>query len=336
MSAPAIPQTAAAYDHVPSAEVEGAPLRVVVSPLPTALLLTRDALQHGRRGTPLAWRKAVLSQLRARDAEVLSPLVDPETSGWPTLLDDVGTCHESLDSALQRVSTACGTAMLHALETDRDVTPVASWDIVRRDPDRWLRGYVDAIARTWSGLQPLWSRSSALLEYEVDRIDASRERGVSSAQLINDVLPRTTLDDDALKLRTPYEPRQLRIHGDGIVMTPVIAGPTTSMIVSPGDELVRVAYPLREAWRAFDDEAPPPASLAALLGVPRAALLDRLDYPVSAGDLARRLNLSPSAVTFHLRALEAAGLVSRQRLGRSISVHRTSRGTRLIELYAVP
>jgi DNA-binding MarR family transcriptional regulator len=80
----------------------------------------------------------------------------------------------------------------------------------------------------------------------------------------------------------------------------------------------------------------PPASLEALLGVPRAALLRALDRATTAGQLATRLGLTPSGVTHHLRALEPAGLVARERHGRFVRVHRTIRGTQLLALYDLP
>jgi DNA-binding MarR family transcriptional regulator len=41
----------------------------------------------------------------------------------------------------------------------------------------------------------------------------------------------------------------------------------------------------------------------------------------------------PSAATHHVTALEAAGLVTRERSGRHVLVRRTARGDALLELY---
>jgi DNA-binding transcriptional ArsR family regulator len=62
-------------------------------------------------------------------------------------------------------------------------------------------------------------------------------------------------------------------------------------------------------------------------------LLRALDRPMTAGELAVLLGIVPSAITHHLAALEPAGLVLRQRRGRSVLVHRTARGGRLLQLY---
>jgi len=77
----------------------------------------------------------------------------------------------------------------------------------------------------------------------------------------------------------------------------------------------------------------PPASLKALLGPQRAAALVLLDAPTTAGRLAEALHTVPAGATHHLRELEAAGLVTRERRGRYVIVQRTARGTELLELY---
>ena len=73
--------------------------------------------------------------------------------------------------------------------------------------------------------------------------------------------------------------------------------------------------------------------LKALLGPQRAAALLLLDAPTTAGRLAEALHTVPAGATHHLRGLEAAGLVTRERRGQYVIVARTPRGTALLELY---
>ena len=80
------------------------------------------------------------------------------------------------------------------------------------------------------------------------------------------------------------------------------------------------------------DEGPAPA-LEDLLGIPRAQILRALECPTSIGRLAEALRAVPSAATHHVSALEAAGLVQRNRCGRQVLVHLTPRGQSLLELY---
>ena len=101
-----------------------------------------------------------------------------------------------------------------------------------------------------------------------------------------------------------------------------------------GDVCLAIRYAVPGAWRRFDDDGPPPASLAALVGPQRALILTRLEHPRTAGELATLLQGVPSIASHHVRALERAGLVTRVREGRSVSVRRTARGTDLVALYS--
>lgn len=318
---------------MPTAELDAQPLRVAIAPLLTVLTLTRDALQDGRRGTPAAPRRMALSRLRDRDVAALAPLIAPGTTGWPTLLDDVRAPRESLDDALQRIAAIPGTALLEALDTDRDVTSTVAWDQVRRDPDRWLGAYVDALDRAGRGLVPLWRRSNDLLEREVERIDAAADRGVAPSQIASALSPPSRLVDDALRLVPGPDPRKLGVDEDGLIVAPIVAGLRAGAVATPGDVVSWIAYSLPRAWRTFDAKSPLTGSLQALLGVQRAALLQRLDTSRTAGRLAQMIDLTPGAVTFHLRALENAGLIVRERRGRNVIVRRTDRGTQLLALY---
>jgi DNA-binding transcriptional ArsR family regulator len=311
---------------VPVTELDRAPLRAVISPMPTAFTLIRDTLSNGRWGTPLTWRRSVLSRLRSRDAETFAPLTDPQIRGWPTVLEPL-RLFGTLDDALQYLAATPGTALLEALESDRDVTPSAVWDPLRRNPDRWLARYVDALRRGWRGVESQWWRSIPLLEREVERIDAAIDRGVSHAQIVDALFTHAALVDGA------YTGRRLSVDNRGLTVVPMVGGSRTGHGASPDDCFVQLSYPVAYSWRAFDDEAPPPASLQALLGGPRAALLRRLDDPLTAGGLAELVGLTPGTITFHLRALEAAGLILRERQGSRVLVHRTARGTQLLALY---
>ena len=87
-------------------------------------------------------------------------------------------------------------------------------------------------------------------------------------------------------------------------------------------------------WASQQILARPQSALASLLGVPRAALLRALERPATVGELAARLHLVPSGITHHIQVLEPAGLVRRERRGQFVLVHRTARGTELLELFA--
>ncbi|MFJ9641691.1 ArsR/SmtB family transcription factor [Streptomyces sp. NPDC101206] len=73
----------------------------------------------------------------------------------------------------------------------------------------------------------------------------------------------------------------------------------------------------------------PAQALVPLLGAPRARLLGLLAEPLATIELARRLRVTPSAVSQHLRVLYAAGLLTRARHGRQVLYRRSPLGEQL-------
>ena len=69
------------------------------------------------------------------------------------------------------------------------------------------------------------------------------------------------------------------------------------------------------------------------MGHTRAAILQRLAAPARAGQIAEAHYMLPGGTTYHLRCLEAAGLITRTRRGPYVIVERTPRGSALLELY---
>jgi DNA-binding transcriptional ArsR family regulator len=128
---------------------------------------------------------------------------------------------------------------------------------------------------------------------------------------------------------------QLRLPEGGLTIAPVLGGPGCALLMFPEEALLSQSlYPLPGFLRMLDGNgALPTSALEALLGPQRAAILQMLDRPCQAGDVARRLTLTPGGVTHHLKALEASGLIVRERDARTVVVHRTARGTVLLRLY---
>ena len=91
------------------------------------------------------------------------------------------------------------------------------------------------------------------------------------------------------------------------------------------DEPPSLAYPSRGIGTLW---APPPradpAALVDLLGRTRALLIEMLEEPLPTSEIARRLKVTPSAISQHLQVLHATGLVTRARDGRQVPYRRTS------------
>jgi DNA-binding transcriptional ArsR family regulator len=68
----------------------------------------------------------------------------------------------------------------------------------------------------------------------------------------------------------------------------------------------------------------------ALLGAPRVRLLNALRSPATTTALARRLGVTPSAVSQHLAVLHRGGLVDKRRSGRAVLYQTTELGLALL------
>jgi DNA-binding MarR family transcriptional regulator len=78
---------------------------------------------------------------------------------------------------------------------------------------------------------------------------------------------------------------------------------------------------------------PQRGALGALVGIQRAKLLAALGRARSIGELDEILHTASGGATYHVRRLEAAGVVMRRRRGQRVMVELTSRGRGLLALY---
>ena len=324
--------------RLPLHELETVAITPVISPLPTAVALIADALSdRDRSGTPAQLRGAVVAQLRARDVAALLPFrAGGQPSGADGRPNEVvpasagATLEEELEAILAVEPDELSRSIGLAAQAGH---PVGPWRLVAREPARWLRSYAEALRRAWVALEPFWTRSAGLLDREVERVSVALAHG-AGPQLIAQLYPYGSVVAGELCLPShSSEPGRVGV-GTALLLHPLVAP-----IVSSGwtddyaDVCLAVRYSLPSAWRAFDGEHPPPASLEALVGPQRARILRSLDRPATAGALAEMLHAVPSMASHHLRALETAGLVTRTREGRRVRVRRTARGTELLSLY---
>ena len=232
---------------------------------------------------------------------------------------------------------------------DRAGHPASPWQPVAADPAGWLRAYVHAVRRAWTALEPLWQRAAGTLDREVERVSVALARG-AGAELIAERFPYARVAGDALELPAhaapggaareaatgpsapPADGRPVGTGG-ALVLLPLVAPASAAGWTDDyGDVCLAIRYALPQ--ERFDADGPPPASLAALVGPQRALILTRLERPATAGELAALLHGVPSIASHHLRALERAGLVTREREGRRVMARRTARGSELVALYS--
>ncbi|MEU7530618.1 winged helix-turn-helix domain-containing protein [Saccharothrix sp. NPDC042600] len=176
-------------------------------------------------------------------------------------------------------------------------------------------------------VEPYWERRRRVLEADVVARTARVHRG-GWAAVLDSLKPGTRwLGESRFQVnRNAYPPREIAPGADLLFM-PVT--PRTSWVSWEGRERYAVVYPclgvLAEGREAV------PTGLEALVGAARAALLVLLGTPMSTTQLVAVTGQALGSVGRHLKVLREAGLVERQRAGRSVLYVRTAAGEVLLE-----
>ncbi|MGW6201206.1 DUF5937 family protein [Kribbella sp. NPDC055110] len=190
-----------------------------------------------------------------------------------------------------------------------------------------------AIASYWElAVEPHWPRMRMLLEADmIHRAQLLARDG--AAAVLTGLDPSAQWSDGVLRLRvSSYRlDYDTDVRGRGFWLVPTLFAKHAISPVDPS-EPPTVAYPARGIGTLWSPQsAPTSRALEVLLGRPRASLLTDLAAPTSTRELARRRAVSPSAISQHLTALLAVGLVSRSRAGRVVLYARTPLADQLID-----
>jgi DNA-binding transcriptional ArsR family regulator len=298
-----------------------ADMRFACSPLlDTATSLW--ALRWPERHVPhLPWIRATRAALAAAepaDVAVLRALVSPARGWLPDFVTPrPDTPLPSIDEELARVRATAPAKALTDARAVYGAHPI---------PEELLRPAVvaDALERYFRlAIAPHWPRMRAVLE--ADMIYRARVLARDgAAAMLTELDHRARWDDGELVLYTGQSLEfESCVAGRGFWLVPALFVPQTISPVAP-DEPPIVMYRARgigTLWETTRER--PPQALAALIGVPRARLLTMLTGPLSTTELARRLGVTPGAVSQHLAVLLRAGLLSRARAGRAVLYART-------------
>ncbi|MCW3814950.1 helix-turn-helix domain-containing protein [Micromonospora sp. DR5-3] len=308
--------------------------RFAISPLHETVLSLRVLREPGLHALHLPWRRSVLGSLDGLDTGLLMSLVGPDRAVPDFLTPRPASFAAAFDDELAGV---------------RRTPP----DVVRRDllavytrgrlPDvlqeatgggdagvRRLREAVcDLLARYWEiAIRPAWPQLR--LGLEADMTYRARQLAVGGARLLfADMHPNLRWHDGVLHIDKMIGRHRVAASGRGLLLVPSVFAHKPAPPVSR-DEPPVLAYPCRGVATLW---APTPTTdagaLTSLLGAPRARLLGLLDEPLATVEIARRLTVTPSAVSQHLRVLHATGLITRTRDGRHVLYRRSPLGDQL-------
>ncbi|MFI1766261.1 metalloregulator ArsR/SmtB family transcription factor [Streptomyces sp. NPDC020800] len=308
--------------------------RFAISPLTVVMGSLRALRAPALYPLHVRWRAGVLRTLAPADRLLLSALVG-DSLAMPDFL------------------TPRPTVFAPAFEDELAVVRATPVEVVRRDllaahaprplPDALRQaaspagpdvreladGLCSVLRRYWeSALLPHWPRIRLLLEADITH--RARQLATGGARLLfTELHPNLRWQDGVLSIDRMIGHHEVEGSGRGLRLLPSLFAHKPAPPIS-AEEPPMLDYPGRGAATLWEPEPEPDASaLGSLLGAPRTTVLRLLAEPLPTVELARRLGVTPSAVSQHLRVLHATGLVTRVRDGRRVLYRRSPLGEQL-------
>jgi DNA-binding transcriptional ArsR family regulator len=310
------------FAHSPVEELV-ASLRVLQDPGRQLMYGRWVAATRGRLG---GLRLDLLAALAPTGRYLPAFLFPPSTRPWGVLSEE-----------LAQIAASPPAVVRAELDKVREGAPLpAVLGPLYDDPAGELPAVVEELARYWeAAIEPVWSRVRGLcaadLAYRMEQF-----AGGGLARVLRDLHPDLGFAGELLRVDKPHHcSHRFDLAGNGIVLVPCAFTWPSLSVDCCGVDQPALIYPPRgvaELWEDTMAEQPDP--LSALVGRTRASLLAILAVPGTTTQLAERLELSPAAVSQHLKILKDAALVSAHRRGRMVLYQRTPAATTLLE--AIP
>lgn len=180
-------------------------------------------------------------------------------------------------------------------------------------------------------IQPHWPTILSVLENDV--MYRARQLALGGPELLfEDLHPKVSWRDGAIHIEKQCS-FVLDPQGRSVVLVPsVFAWPGVSFLQDQGLP-PSLAYSPRGVATLWEPE-PPRArgAIDELIGGTRADILRVLDAPMTTTELARRLHLTPAAVSQQLGVLRRSRVVEADRVGRGVYSRLTPLGRSLLDL----
>lgn len=309
-------------------------IRFAFSPLWEVTESLRALARPDRAALHIPWVRSVRARFAPESTPMLRALVRPHgyvvdflTPPPGSPLPDLG---EELDALRATAPEMVRRELGWFFTSGGFVDPPAALRPLFDDPVAGLRGLAREIEMYWqAALAGVWPTVVPLLEGDVLRRSRRLTAGGASA-LFADLHPLVHWSGEALRIDKSWDSRD-RLNGRGLLLVPsVFCWPDVMVLVGEPYQPA-LLYPALGAATLWEESpAPPPGALAALLGTTRAGVLAALDAPAATTELARRLDVTPGAVSQHLTVLRNAALVAGHRVGRQVLYARTPTGETLV------
>lgn len=284
-----------------------------------------------REAVYAGWRRTAVGRLAGFDLDLLAALSPVDTYAWDFLAPPIARQWADLGDELEAIA-ATPPAVVRA-ELHRYGPVPEPLRRLAENPARELPRIVALLAAYWdAAVAPVWSQVRALTTADLTtRTEQFATGGL--AAVLGQLHGELVFDGDRIRIDKPYHcVHRYDLSGQGVLLVPcAFSWPTLVVWCCEADQPA-LLYPTRGAATIGEPAGAPMAAdpLHAVLGKGRAGILAALGEPRSTSRLAADLDLSPSAVSQHLKALRAAGLVSSRRRGRHVLYHRTGAAASLL------
>jgi DNA-binding transcriptional ArsR family regulator len=315
--------------------------RFAISPLHETLRALPLLANPDRSPVNRPWVRWALAELDRRALRLprVWPLIVTDLPYWPEFLFPAPTGRSpGLDEELVHL---CATPDDQVRASLRRVFGSGRWpdsatDLFER-PQETLAEIAAEVADYHERLiAPHWERMRSVLEADIS-YHAELLAGGGARSLFSELHPGLRWSAGQLLMTDadnwPGDP-QITLGPDGLVLVPsVFNWPDWSIKKSTSTQTM-LLYPARGAatvWGSFQATATGATAVELLLGAPRARLLEALCSPATTTALARRLGVTPSAVSQHLAVLHRGGLADRHRSGRTVLYQTSELGLALLD-----
>jgi hypothetical protein len=308
--------------------------RFAMSPVAEGVHSLWALREPGRFPLHLPWLRSIRPEVSAMDLRLLRSMVGPTlaipdfltprpTSFAPDFEDELATVLATPPDVVRRDLVASYAPA----ELPEEIADAVADDA---GSDRLLAEIGSQLRRYWeAAIAPTWGPIRLLLE--ADMTYRARQLAIGGARLLfADLHPNVRWRDGTLSIDKMIGKHAVTVAQRGLLLIPSVFAykPVPPLIPY---ETPSLSYPCRGVATLWaPTPSTDPAALGALIGAPRARLLGLLAEPLATIEIARRLRVTPSAVSQHLKVLRAAGLVTRARAGRQVLYARSPLGEQLL------
>ncbi len=318
--------------------------RFAMSPLFETLRAIPLLARPGRSAVNRPWVRWARAELERRPLQLprVWPLIVSDSPFWPEFLfpAPLGKSPGLAEELARVCATPAGAVRASLRRVFGDGHwPESATDLFER-PQESLAEIAGEVAACHDRLiAPHWERMRSVLDADIAYRAGMLASGGARA-LFADLHPDVRWSAGTLFLsdsETGEPDGEVVLGPDGLVLMPSVFIWTEWSVSRATTTQTTLLYPARGAatvWQAglgADEQvAADREAVELLLGEPRTRLLEALCSPATTTALARRLGVTPSAVSQHLAVLHRGGLVDRQRSGRTVLYQTSELGLALL------